>query len=330
MKELYWDIFTEDYPLFIDKYLKLPEFKRIDNIGIFCGCDYVKYAGIKFWYSRLDHCKTVALMTYHFTHNKTMTLAALFHDLGTPCFSHCVDYLLGDPDKQQSSEKDLYEIVNNSDNIKRYLEYDGINIYAFKDIGKFTVVENEKTKLCVDRLDGVLSTCLIWIRTISLEQVREIYNDMDVLMNDQNELEIGFKTKEIAEKFFKCSYDYSIALQKNEDKFAMQFIADILKKSIDDQKLNLQDLYALKETEILKILEQYSSWNTFCNLEKIERSNEKPDGYYVNVSAKRRYTNPLCGNSRITDLSNDCKILLDEYMNFEDSKYAYSKKIKNL
>lgn len=99
---------------------------------------------------------------------------------------------------------------------------------------------------------------------------------------------------------------------------------------VDDQKLNLQDLYALKETEILKILEQYSSWNTFCNLEKIERSNEKPDGYYVNVSAKKRYTNPLCGNSRITDLSNDCKILLDKYMNFEDSKYAYSKKIKNL
>lgn len=48
MKELYQDIFTEDYPLFIDKYLELPEFKRIDNIGIFCGADYVKYARIKF------------------------------------------------------------------------------------------------------------------------------------------------------------------------------------------------------------------------------------------------------------------------------------------
>ena len=330
MKELYQDIFTEDYPLFIDKYLELPEFKRIDNIGIFCGADYVKYARIKFWYSRLDHSKTVALMTYHFTHNKAMTLAALFHDLGTPCFSHCIDYLLGDAVNQESSEKSICEVIDNSNEIKKYLEFDEVSIDELNDISKFTIVENKKPKLCVDRLDGVLSTCFIWIRTISLNEIKEIYNDMQVLTNEENELEIGFKSKEIAEKFFECSYDYSIALQKNEDKFMMQFIADMLKKLIDNKKIKLQDLYELKEKDIVKILSQYQNWNIFSELDGIDRSDIMPNCYYTSVMAKKRYTNPLCGNNRITNISNKCAEMLKYYENFEDTKYAYSKKIKNL
>lgn len=330
MKELYQDIFIEDYPLFIDKYLELPEFKRIDNIGIFCGADYVKYMGIKFWYSRLDHSKTVALMTYHFTHNKTMTLAALFHDLGTPCFSHCIDYLLGDSINQESSEKSISEIINNSDEIKRYLEFDSVNINDLDDISKFTIVENKKPKLCVDRLDGVLSTCLAWSKTMSLKDIMTIYNDIIVVTNEDNELELSFKTKEIAEKFFKCSYEYSMILQKNEDKFMMQFIADMLKKVITDGQLNLQELYKIKESDVLKILEQYPSWNIFCNLDGIERAEIMPDGYYVNVKSKKRYTNPLCGNNRIINISDRCAEMLKEYENFEDTKYVYSKKIRDL
>ena len=55
-----------------------------------------------------------------------------------------------------------------------------------------------------------------------------------------------------------------------------------------------------------------------------------PDGYYVNVKSKKRYTNPLCGNNRIINISDRCAEMLKEYENFEDTKYVYSKKIKNL
>ena len=125
--------------------------------------------------------------------------------------------MLGDSINQESSEKSIREVIDNSNEIKKYLEFDEVSIDELDDISKFTIVENKKSKLCVDRLDGVLSTCFIWIKTISLDEIKEIYNDMEVLTNEENELEIGFKSKEIAEKFFKCSYDYSIALQKHED-----------------------------------------------------------------------------------------------------------------
>ena len=34
-------------------------------------------------------------------------LGALLHDIGTPCFAHTIDYVLGDYNKQESSEKDI-------------------------------------------------------------------------------------------------------------------------------------------------------------------------------------------------------------------------------
>lgn len=330
MKKLYQNIFIDKYPLFIDKYLNLDEFKRIDNIGIFCGADYVKYMNIKFWYSRLDHSKTVALMTYHFTNNKTDTLAALFHDLGTPCFSHCIDYLLGDSVNQESSEKNIYDVIKNSKKIREYLKYDGIDIDYFKELSDFPILDNERPKLCTDRLDGILSTCYMWIQTMNLSDIKEIYDDMILMKNEDNELEMGFKTKEMCEKFFKGVYDYSIALQRNDDKYLMQFIADILKKIIKENKLSLDDLYKLRESEIVKKLNQYESWQIFGNLDGVDSSTIVPDNYYVNIESKKRFAIPLCDGKRITDISESSKELLEEYKIFKDVKYVYSKKIKQI
>lgn len=330
MKEQYFDIFTDNYPLFIDKYLNLDEFKRIDHIGLDCGADYVKYMNIKFWYSRLDHSKTVALMTWHFTHDKKQTLAALFHDLGTPCFSHCIDYLLGDSINQESSEKNIYDVIEDSDKIKLYLQFDGVDINDLKDISSYKIIDSDRPKLCTDRLDGILSTCYIWIQTMGLDEIKEIYDDMVVLSNEDNEVEIGFKTKEICEKFFKGVYDYSMALQKNEDKFMMQFIADSLKKLISENKLSLDELYKLKELDIVKKLEKYESWKIFTKLDGIDRSTIEPNNYYVSVESKKRYAIPLCDGKRITEISEYSKELLDDYKQFKDTKYVYSKKIKQI
>src|SRR5574344_1581542 len=129
----YQEILCNDYPNFIDKYFNTPELHRLKNIGLFCGCDYVNVHKIKYWYSRFDHSVSTALMTWHFTHNKTQTIAALFHDVGTPVLSHTIDYLLGDSSKQETSEKNEFDIISKSPLIKMYLESDDINILDLKD-----------------------------------------------------------------------------------------------------------------------------------------------------------------------------------------------------
>ena len=122
IKKYYNILCNGNYPSFINKYLKVKELERLKEIGQFCGCDYNKLYNIKYWYSRYDHSIAVALMTWNFTKDKTQTIAALFHDLGTPAFSHCIDYLFGDSVKQESSEKSVFEIINKSIEIKKLLE----------------------------------------------------------------------------------------------------------------------------------------------------------------------------------------------------------------
>lgn len=325
-----------DYPNFIDKYIDTVEMQRLAYVGQFCGCDYTKIHNIKYWYSRLEHSIATALMTWNFTKDKTQTLAALFHDLGTPTFSHCIDYVMGDTVNQESSEIDVFTIIKSSSKIANYLKDDDVNIDDLEDLEKYPIVENKKPKLCVDRLDGVLHTCLIWQQYWDLSTVKKVYDNIVVLNNEYDELEIGFQNQEIAELFFDGVFKYSIELQKNEDKYAMQFIADIIKDMIDKKILKINDLYELKEKTIVSMMfELYDEFEHFSNAEKIERTDEIPfDCYYVSVDAKKRYVIPICINgnkiARLDTFSTNCKEKLEEYLNYKDSKYAYVKKIKKI
>lgn len=64
-----------------------------------------------------------------FTHNKKQTLAGLFHDIATPVFKHCVDFLNGDYMKQESTEDLTTEIIKKSPEIMNLLKRDNIDIY---------------------------------------------------------------------------------------------------------------------------------------------------------------------------------------------------------
>ena len=87
--------YISDIPEFLYKYLDLDIIKRLKNIGYFCGMDYASKDIYNFKYniSRYDHSITTALLTYRFTKSKEETIAALFHDISTPCFSHVIDYM---------------------------------------------------------------------------------------------------------------------------------------------------------------------------------------------------------------------------------------------
>lgn len=327
----YFDMACDnDYPDFIDKYIELKELQRLKYIGQFCGCDYTKLHSVKYWYSRLDHSIICALMTWHFTKDKKQTLAALFHDLGTPAFSHCIDFMLGDTVNQESSEHSVTDVLDSSPIIKEYLNKEGLTIDDVTGIDKYTILENKKPKLCVDRLDGILHTVLIWLHTWSISKVKEVYDNIVVLTNEDNKLEIGFKDLEAAEKFFEAMYQYSIILQQNENKFTVQFIADNLKKLIDGKILSIDELYLRPEEEILNLIKKHNQdrWPIFESSTTIKRSEDKPtNNYYVSIETKKRYVNPLClfnnETYRVCDISNTCKNLLESYLNYHDSKYAY-------
>ena len=336
MREYIELFINDDYPEFIDKYLNTKTMRHIKEVTQFCGCDYSGLYDPRFLYTRYDHSLVVALMTWHFTHDKKETIAALLHDVGTPCFAHCIDYVFGDYIDQESSEKKISEVLKEDDELLGYLEEDGISLEDLEDFSKYHILENKSPRLCTDRLDGVLHTCYVWLQTNTLEEIRDIYNDMIVLENEDGLKEIGFKTKEKALDFVRLTYTYAKELRGNTDKYVTKYISELVKEAVQLGLITLEDLYTKKESEICEIFAQnFKSWHLFREATSLEETEEEPsDMFWVSLDAKLRNTTPLVetaqGALRITEVSEEAR---DIYRSLEDTKnknYAYIKSIKKV
>lgn len=333
----YLNIFIDkDYPIFIDKYLNTSTLNRLKFITQFCGCDYTNLYNPLFLYTRYDHSLVVAHMTWHFTHNKKETIVALLHDIGTPCFAHCIDYVFGDYINQESSEKKLSDMVKKDKTLLSYLNEDNISLVDLEDFSNYHILENKSPKLCTDRLDGVLHTCYVWLHTHTLKQIKEVYNDIIVLKNENGNDEIGFKSVEIAEKFVSMVYNYAKELQGNVDKYIMKFVSEIVKLSVEKELISLEDLYTKKETDICKIFYQnFSSWRKFNKSNLLVRTEKKPvNTFYISFDTKKRNTVPLVKYfteiKRIKECSSEANDIYNKLEKYTDSKYAFVDTIKDL
>ena len=89
----YYSILSKDFPDFLIDYIETPRMQKQDRISCSCGTYYSKMYNIELWYSSLQHSIAVALVIWHFTHDKKQTLSGLFHDISTPAFKHCIDFM---------------------------------------------------------------------------------------------------------------------------------------------------------------------------------------------------------------------------------------------
>ena len=74
--------------------------------------------------------------------------------LQTPCFSHVIDYMNEDYEKQESTEELTENIIKNDKYLLECLKEDNIDVDDVINFKKFSIVDNDRPKCCVDRLDG--------------------------------------------------------------------------------------------------------------------------------------------------------------------------------
>lgn len=335
MKEYLELVTDKEYPKFIDKYLTTKTLERLKYITQFCGCDYTKLYSPLFLYTRYFHSLIVAHMTWHFTHDKKETIAALFHDVGTPCFAHSIDCVFGDYIEQESSEVKITDIICKDEEVLKYFKEDGIRLEDIDRYEDYQVLENKSPRLCTDRLDGVLHTCYVWLCTNSIEEIKEVYDDLVVLINEDGKKEIGFKSLDIAIKFAHMVNTYALELQGNKDKYVTKYISDMVQVAFDDNKITLDDLYIKKEEDICNIFNEYSSFVVFRNATKLVSTDIEPkDRYYVSYDIKKRNVIPLVLVDdkvlRITDASNEISKMNQEFLDYHDKKYVYIEELDSL
>ena len=185
-------------------------------------------------------------------------------------------------------------------------------------------------------MDGVLHTCYIWLKTHSLEEIKEVYDNLEVLTNEFNKKEIGFTNLKTALKFVKMIKVYALELQGNKDKFVMKYISDLVKEAAKLKLITIDDLYSKKEQEIINIFEtNFKTWPNFTDAFYLKNANEVPkNNYYISFATKKRNVIPLIKNKqkleRVTSISKGTQKIYFEINEFQDKKYGYIENIKEI
>lgn len=323
----YFNILEPKFPEWLNEYINTDILLKQQYISVTCGTIYTDLFKNKYFFSSLDHSIAVALICWHFTHDKKITLSGLFHDVATPVFKHSIDFLNGDYMTQESTETLTTEIIANSKEVMALLERDNIKLSEIDNYHIYPIADNDTPQLSSDRLEYSLSNALLINNLLTIEEIKEIYNDIEIQINENKIQELGFKTKLIARKFVKVTSQLSIIYRNDRTRYSMQFLADIIQKLNEEKIITKVDLYNLKEAEIIKIIESsnyanvYSIW---AKAKKIKTSKEKPkDVYYVHHGAKIRYIDPLVNGERI---SKNCKIAANMIKNnlaYDMDNYVY-------
>ncbi|MBE6155370.1 MAG: hypothetical protein E7164_01275 [Firmicutes bacterium] len=323
----YFKILEPNFPEWLIEYITTEEMLKQQYISVTCGTIYSNLFESSYFFSSLDHSIAVALIIWHFTHDKKQTLSGLFHDIATPVFKHCVDFLNGDYMTQESTEDLTSKMISESKEIMTLLKKDNILLNEVDDYHKYPIADNDTPKLSSDRLEYSLSNALLTYNLLDLNEIREIYNDIEIQKNENGVDELSFKTKAIARKFVIITSRLSVIYREDRTRYSMQFLADIIKNLNKEGKITKEDLYKLKESDVIEMINNskykniYKIWK---EAELVKVSDEKPKNvYYVKQHAKIRFINPLVNGKRVSDICKIAKNMIDKNLAYDMSKYVY-------
>lgn len=300
---------------FLEKYFMTKTMQRLKGKGLFCGMDYVGIDAMRpiEKYTRLDHSKNVAYSAWSLSLDKSITLAGAFHDVGTLSFAHVNSFKKGQGLTQSDDELDVKSVLMNDSELLSFLKQDGININDVINYSKYPLLDKEIPALCLDRVDGILATCLFWAKTHNLKQITELYNMLCYFENlngmciDLNDERFTNFNGEIAiseqngdadyEDFFKAINVYSKILLTKESRYLMQVFGLVLKFYEDKGIINEKDLFHLTEEEVINQIlnSKYRYiWEDFINVDKVEYAKPNEEGLIIFSKPKIRQANPLC------------------------------------
>lgn len=330
----YLKILSPDFPEWLLEYIYTPEMLRLDGIGMSSGTLYTKVYNDKYFYSSLTHSVAVALILWNFTHDKKQTISGLFHDIATPTFKHCIDFMNGDSEHQESTEERTEQIIKDSKEIMKLLERDSIKVEEVSDYHIYPIADNDTPRLSADRLEYTLSGGLYQVRIFELKNIENYYNNIVILKNEDGIDELAFQDIKLCENFIHDISKLWPRWVEDEDRLCMQFIADIVKSMNIKSYITVDDLYKFSEREVLQLIQNCEDnyiRNAFKNFQNATRDSvyksDEPNNeiYCTSVKGKKRYINPLVNLdnkvSRIKDISMLANDDISNFLNMKHHKF---------
>ncbi len=310
----YFQILSPDYPEWIEEYVVAPEMQRLAGLSQTCAVDYLNFWDVPRHYNVLNHSVACCLIVWHFTRSQKQALAALFHDISTPAFKHCIDILNNDAVKQEYTEGNTEKIIAKSPSIRKLLRRDHISIKEISDYHQYPIADNDSPHLSADRLEYTFMNAYL-VRDygvkMPLSKIKRYYDNLIIGQNESGKEELAFLDYKIAEEFLGLARKLWHNWCDNRFMLTGQAYADIVQKSIKVGDLTQEELYRLTDQEtIAKILHSHDSslattMRKFLRVKRYYIGDKKPQqkGYFITPSypVKIRYLDPLvCDDLRIS------------------------------
>lgn len=326
-------VYSNKIPDYITEILEVPELKRINGIDINAGINLSGFNIYKYKYSVLDHSLGVALILNNFITNKNQILAALFHDIAVPAFSYAATYIDEINFDKKDSALTNYDVIVGSDKLFGYLFNNEIKIDEICDYTSYPLAYNVRPTLCAHTLEYFLHTAYL-SNMCNLEEIKEFYNDLVVVPNDENMPEFCFNTPKIAEKFCLISLECGKKYRSYEAKMAMKFITDTLAPMVRRGVIRRKDLYTSSDKTIMEIGLNCSDkrisdrWRYLPELKKVyTKFNKVEKKYCTKIGRDLRYADPLVKVSndyiRISNLNSGINKKINEFLDSDTDLYMY-------
>ena len=333
LRKQYFEILSPEFPEWILPYVDTAEMQRLSGISMLCGTDYSGIYKYPSFNSTLDHSVGVALMIWNFTKDKKQTLAGLFHDIATPTFKHCIDFMNGDSEHQESTEERTEQIIRDSQKIMSLLERDNILVSEVCDYHIYPIADNDTPKLSADRFEYTFSNGLFLYGAFTPTDIKRYYEDIVVATNEDGIDELTFKTPETGKDFLLATLPVFAIYDSDPNRTIMQFYADIMKSLSVKNLITVDDLYVMSEADVNNLIlnsgDEYlvNAFKNFQNTTSVFGGEEPVlNKYCISVKGKKRYIVPLVLENRnavrITEIDSEAKQAVEEYKILKRSKYT--------
>ncbi|MBR5344680.1 MAG: HD domain-containing protein [Clostridia bacterium] len=316
----HYHIYHDELPSFLWEIAQVPAVRRLQNIGMNCGCEYTSFPRFRGLapYSRFDHSLGVALIVWHFTQDRAQAVAGLLHDIATPVFAHVVDFMRGDYLKQESTEDQTVRLITASDELLQMLKRYDLTVEDVCDYHRYPIADNETPRLSADRLEYTIGNGINF-GICTEESARRFYNDFVIGVNEDGQNELMFSHRESAKGFATVALECSRIYVSDEDRYAMQILSELLYDAIQRDVIHEDDLYTTEPEVIGRLSEDPCSkaqWEEYCAYSRILHGKQPgPEANWRKVMAKKRWIDPMVkGSGRVSQLfpalANDLKAFL--------------------
>lgn len=316
----HYTLYAPEIPDFLSRAAATPAMRRLQGVGMNCGCEYTafpKFRGLE-PYSRWEHSLGVALIVWRFTGDEAQALAGLLHDVATPVFAHVVDFMRGDYLTQEATEDGTASMIANSAELQAILAECGLTTADVSDYHRYPIADNDSPRLSADRLEYTLGN-LINFGICDTSTVCRFYGDLTVAAGEDGQDELAFQTPHTASEFAMAALQCSRIYVSDEDRYAMQMLAELLKDATERGVIDDRGLYVTEPEVIGRLLldaKSAADWRAYRSLGGMIAAREPgASGAWRQIFAKKRRIDPLvAGRGRISALDPAFRQALEAFM----------------